>query len=374
MPKWPPVASVHVAHLLHGQTRKFHSEQAMKTTGIIASSAMNGLLASIRLGGLDADTVSARIGLGSNALFAESDFMPLAAFTSALEVASEETNDPIFGLKLGKEFEFQAIGSLAALFLTAPTLKEGLTQFSRHFPALQSNSRSALVVENDVARFSYSIHDNTVRHKTQDADFTESLLNTMLAATIGEDWKPCCIEFEHMPGDNLALYRSQLACPLSFGRRENAIVFPKKFLDRPIGAGGDEHRHLQIACELSDLLYRREKRLDLVAALKAWIAAALCQHASIDIDHAAGDFGMSLRSFQRKLAENGVNYADLRNMVRMEIAKSLLANTRLPISVIAEQLGYSELSAFARSFRHLTGFTPARFRQKSRNYTDVLKE
>jgi AraC-like DNA-binding protein len=339
----------------------------METTGVIASSAMDGMLASISLGGLDMKAVSARVGLGSNALFADGEFMPLAAFTCALELASEEKNDPLLGLKLGKEFEFQALGSLAALFLTAPTLKHGLTQFSRYFPALQSNTRSTLVVENDVARFSYSIRDNTVRHKTQDADFTESVLNTMLTTTIGEDWKPSCIEFEHMPGDNLALYRSHFACPLAFGRRENAIVFPKRFLDRPIGTGGDAQDHLRIACELSDLLYRREKRLDLVTALKAWIAAALCQHASIDIEDAAADFGMSLRSFQRKLAECGVNYAELRNMVRMEIAKSLLANTHLSIPVISDQLGYSELSAFARRFRHFTEFTPARFREATRN-------
>ncbi|MEX2745601.1 helix-turn-helix transcriptional regulator [Rhizobium mongolense] len=149
--------------------------------------------------------------------------------------------------------------------------------------------------------------------------------------------------------------------------RENAIVFPKRFLDRPIGSGGDAQHHLRIASELSDLLCRREKRLDLVTALKAWIAAALCRHTSIDIEDAAGDFGMSLRSFQRKLAECGVNYAELRNLVRMEIAKSLLTNTRLSIPVITDQLGYSELSAFARSFRHLTGFTPARFRDAARN-------
>lgn len=339
----------------------------METTGVIASSAMNGMLASISLGGLDMNAVSAGVGLGSNALFGDSEFTPLAAFTCALEVASEEKGDPLLGLKLGKEFEFQALGSLAALFLTAPTLKHGLIQFSRYFPALQSNTRSALVVENDVARFSYSIRDNTVRHKTQDAEFTESVLNTILATTIGEDWQPLCIEFEHMPGENLALYRSHFACPLAFGRRENAIVFPNKFLDRPIGTGGDAQHHLRVACELSDILGRREKRLDLVTALKAWIAAALCRHASIDVEDAAADFGMSLRSFQRKLADCGVNYAELRNVVRMEIAKSFLANTHLSMSIITDRLGYSELSAFARSFRHLTGFTPARFREATRN-------
>ena len=82
-----------------------------------------------------------------------------------------------------------------------------------------------------------------------------------------------------------------------------------------------------------------------MAALKAWIAA-LCQHGRLDIAEVAVDFGMSLRSFQRKLAEHGVVYADLRNHVRMEIAKSLLANTHLSLPIIAEQIGYSELGAF----------------------------
>jgi AraC-like DNA-binding protein len=80
----------------------------------------------------------------------------------------------------------------------------------------------------------------------------------------------------------------------------------------------------------------------------------------------AGDFGMSIRSFQRKLADHGINYLDIRNRVRSHIAKCMLVETSIPVTSIALQLGYSETSAFSRGFKTQVGETPAEFRKRGK--------
>ncbi|MCH9671272.1 MAG: AraC family transcriptional regulator [Gammaproteobacteria bacterium] len=48
-------------------------------------------------------------------------------------------------------------------------------------------------------------------------------------------------------------------------------------------------------------------------------------------------------------------------MMRMEKARALLANTDLPVQMIAEQVGYSSQSAFSRRFSSYFGEPPSRF-------------
>jgi AraC-like DNA-binding protein len=94
------------------------------------------------------------------------------------------------------------------------------------------------------------------------------------------------------------------------------------------------------------------------------VALSLCRSAVTDIEVVASDFGMSTRSFQRKLAERDVSYFDIRNRVRAHIAKCMLAETSVPITSIALQLGYSETSAFSRGFKIQIGETPVEFRRR----------
>lgn len=337
----------------------------MQASGVIALNVVNGLLATIDAEGFDAAALSARVGLGDTSLFEDSSFRPLATFTSLLEIAAILRDDPVLGFRLGKAFDFRRLGPMGELFLTAPTVGEALYKFTCYFSVLQSNTQCSLDVDNETARLSYLITDSTIRHRVQDANFTEIVFCSMLTALLGEDWRPSSVHFEHSPGAHIARYRPYLPCDLRFGERENAILFPARHLDVPIRYS-DQNAHSHVETAIRELRTTEETRLDFSATIKAWITAALANSGDIEIQAAAGDFGMSLRSFQRKLFETGVNYADLRNRVRIGLARALLASTDLPIPAIAEYLRYSETSAFSRSFKNLAGETPARFRQQAR--------
>jgi len=47
--------------------------------------------------------------------------------------------------------------------------------------------------------------------------------------------------------------------------------------------------------------------------------------------------------------------------LRMEKASALLAHTDLPIRIVAEQVGYQDLSAFSRRFSSYFGQSPKAF-------------
>jgi AraC-like DNA-binding protein len=72
---------------------------------------------------------------------------------------------------------------------------------------------------------------------------------------------------------------------------------------------------------------------------------------------------MPLRTLRRRLAVDGTDYESLVEEVRSTLAAELLTTTRLPVSAIADRLGYSEPSCFVRAFTRWKSMPPGRYRE-----------
>jgi AraC-like DNA-binding protein len=77
-------------------------------------------------------------------------------------------------------------------------------------------------------------------------------------------------------------------------------------------------------------------------------------------------FSISRRTLARRLHAEGCMFRQLTNEVRFEIACRLLAQTAMTLGQVAALLNYSELSAFSRAFRHLSGQPPSAWRSRHR--------
>ena len=75
--------------------------------------------------------------------------------------------------------------------------------------------------------------------------------------------------------------------------------------------------------------------------------------------------GMSIRSIQRRLAEEGTSFSTELDKVRRSMADKLLLQQDSSISDIATRLGYSSHSALTRAIRRWTGTTPSWIKQNS---------
>jgi AraC-like DNA-binding protein len=338
----------------------------MQASGMIVPQATTLLLDALVSKGQEPESVLARIGLTRSSLTESNGNTPLATFTTILEAAARERGDLTFGLKLGRIYNLAGLGSIATVFFTSPTLGWALSKFTSYFSSLQSNTEARLDVSGDLARLTYSISDPTVRLRNQDADFTIALEHKMLADIVGPKRAISRVDFEHDCSQDVGPYRAHFGCTVQPRRSRNAIYFPAAYLEHDL-PGADPQANARAECELRETRSAMRKELDLAIALQAWMTAALARSLDADIEHAAADFGVSLRTFQRRLAENGVNYLDIRNRLRVQIAKRMLTATDISMTAIALQLGYSEASAFSRSFKAQVGETPADYRVREQH-------
>jgi len=73
--------------------------------------------------------------------------------------------------------------------------------------------------------------------------------------------------------------------------------------------------------------------------------------------------GLSLRSFQRELAETGVTFSLLVEQARLELALTMMRDPAIQLTEVALELGYAESANFTRAFRRWTGLAPRLYRQ-----------
>mgnify|MGYP006207581605 CR=1 FL=1 len=72
--------------------------------------------------------------------------------------------------------------------------------------------------------------------------------------------------------------------------------------------------------------------------------------------------GVSPQTLRRHLREEGTSFQALKDELRRDIAIYHLGRADLSLLEIAEQLGFSEPSAFHRAFKKWTGLTPGAYR------------
>lgn len=113
-------------------------------------------------------------------------------------------------------------------------------------------------------------------------------------------------------------------------------------------------------------LRRRLNDLDDDATLAAKVRAALIELLPAGYGSAQGvarHLGISTRTLQRRLGEEGATFQKLLADLREELAHHYLTQSALPLAEIAFLLGYDNANSFHRAFHQWTGRTPLEVRE-----------
>lgn len=88
------------------------------------------------------------------------------------------------------------------------------------------------------------------------------------------------------------------------------------------------------------------------------VIAAMLHGGEPSISRVSRAGGMSVRSMQRRLAEEGTSFSEELDAVRRRLAVQHLRTEEISLADLSERLGYANQSALTRAVRRLTGRTP----------------
>ena len=84
-----------------------------------------------------------------------------------------------------------------------------------------------------------------------------------------------------------------------------------------------------------------------------------------DIAEVAREMGMSERTLQRRITDEGTAFRDLVNEARHALSRRLLSDQTNDMAEVAYMLGYQDTRSFYRAFRSWEGTTPKAWRKSA---------
>lgn len=159
-------------------------------------------------------------------------------------------------------------------------------------------------------------------------------------------------------------------CPIRYGASRNALVLKSADLNRPFPGHNPELLEVltpALAAALGELEAQSSIREQAKVVLKRSLASG-----RPELSDVAHELGMSERTLQRRITEEGSTFRELVAHARQELWRRLLADPASSIDEVAYLLGYQDTSSFYRAFRDGEGVTPNRWREL--NGTDLASE
>jgi AraC-like DNA-binding protein len=306
-----------------------------------------------------ADEVFARVDLAEDQLKDINRPVDLGSYVRMMELAAAETRNDNFGLWFGQQFKPEMLGLIGEIAIASPTLGAALDNLARWFPYHQQATYTSVKRQGGLLSLEYRIIDGGIVERRQDAELTLGILVNLFRHALGKNWAPEEIHFEHPKPEGWREHQQAFSARVHFGQRTNAVIFRNDKLHQ---------RMPQRELRKVDLLRERLVRigggigvLSLLDHVKGEIRSCLPDGVPY-IETIADAVRMQRWTLQRRLADYGLSFSGVVDLVRRELAERQIRQPYLTVLEMSNILGYSELSAFSRAFRRWFGVSPQKFR------------
>jgi len=306
--------------------------------------------------GLDGPSMLRRAGISPEILEKPAHQIPASTVIGLLERSAKVSGCENFGLLLAEARTFASLGPITLLFARLPNVREVMRaaiDFQSHINDIISMSvddvGDTCLIRLDVAAGFWSV---------QMFDQYVAMAYRVLTEATSNGWMPDCVHLVRKAPDDPAPWRRAYAVPIEFDATFNGLSSTAEAMARANpNADATMARHARqllnlVHVESVDTMVDRVRR-SIILLLPSGRAT---------IDQIAAQLGLSPRSLQRRLDDEGEQFAEVLAGVRRELATAYLANSTHPITTVAELLGYASPSSFTRWFAEEFGKSPQAWR------------
>ena len=314
--------------------------------------------------GLDGLRMLRQAGISLEALEDPENRLPAGAVVRLLERSAEDSGCESFGLLMAERRSFASLGPVSLLL--------------ERLPNPLAVIRASIVFQrylNDVVTIALEEHDDTCLIKldlwpaywtVQTIDLLVGLAYQVMTGASGGRWKPACVHVMRKAPDDLTVWRRVFSMPVEFeanftgfsGSSESLLI-PNPLADEEMARNARQLLRLLPLPDRSEPIGDKVRRT----------ISLLLPSGRATVDQVAAHLGLSARSLQRRLDEEGLQFAELLSGVRQELATAYLTSSERPVTSVAALLGYSSPSSFTRWFANEFGVAPQVWRanQRGRN-------
>ncbi|KAF0095389.1 MAG: Transcriptional regulator AraC family [Puniceicoccaceae bacterium 5H] len=268
--------------------------------------------------------------------------------------------DPLVGVKIALNLPREQYHPASIAAQHARTFRDGLQRLAR-YKSLCCAEEMRLIEQGDTC--AVEIHwvgtDLPVPPRFIDAIFAaQTELGRRGTACV---LHPRRVELSREP-EAVEVFERFYGCRVHFRAPQNRLIFNRSDLELPFvtyNAALLEMLEPSLDRAVSD---RRAKSS--VSQQVKWVAQRLLSSCLPQLADVARELGMSARSLQRRIAEEGMSYRQLLTEARRELAHQYLEGGALNLVEVACLLGFEDPNSFYRAFRDWEGMTPREWQRR----------
>ncbi len=328
---------------------------------LIRSSSLHGLKELCQDQGLDYLALLQDAGLDKDTdPFAETliPLPPLIKLTQRLQAINP--SQPL-SLLLARYQGVNDFGALGQLMATASTLGEAWQTSERYKRMFITDFNWPISIESPYAKIEFS-PDNFPSEELQELiEISIVQMFVILRQITGRQWQPREVCFRHDASDNIKAYKDFFKTSVRFNADFDGYWFLASDLDIPLPQASP-HLHatlIQYAQTQTEFIDSDQT----ISLAKLYIKQGL-PIKQYSVTSIAKQLGISERSLQRKLQEQGYRFDQLVIEIRTELSCFYLQHSNLTISQIADMVGFKNTSTFSSSFKKTTGMTPSQWKKQ----------
>ncbi|GGL60487.1 transcriptional regulator [Pseudomonas brenneri] len=323
----------------------------------IASHYARAALGGARRAGYDCSTLLQQLGITPELLAEPRARIAPEQFTRLLQMLWQALDDEYLGFADGPS-KRGTFAMMCHALIHCRTLEKALQRGLLFYSLFPQGPRWRLSREGDMARL--SLDDSQLWDP--DHFLSESLLviwHRLGSWLIGQRIRLEQATFSYPIPVHASEYDLLFPCPLVFSAASSSLVFHSRYLNLPLL---QDERTLKHFLERSpaDLLSRPDEGHSLSSQIRRLLSRDRTPWP--DLEAVAQHLHISPQTLRRHLREESTNFQALKDELRRDIAIFHLGRADLSLQEIAEQLGFSEPSAFHRAFKKWTGVTPGAYR------------
>lgn len=275
--------------------------------------------------------------------------------------------DAVYGAPQSDIAAGEAFRMMCYCIISCSTLGLAL-QRAEEFYATFFEASSQLMVETEVDRvyLGYGRSAAEAAVSLVASAYGLSLWHRFLGWLCGRPLALEVVEFRgSVPGDT-AKYRLLFQCPLRFDCRRDRIGFSAECLDWPVVQNEHTLQEFLSTAPYQLLVMEAAPEGENLAAQVRALLGHDFRKGTLDLESVARALDMSGPTLRRRLRAEGTSFQAIKDEARCEAARLALERPDLPVTAVAALLGFTDASAFHRSFRKWTGLTPGQYRARRR--------
>ena len=277
-----------------------------------------------------------------------------------LDEAAIALKDDCIGFTLARDFDLREIGLLYYVMASSQTLGEALKRIARY----SKITNEALVFGyREGNRLIISLgYSGVPRHSDRhQIEFCMFAVIRICRSLTGQHLVPQHFSIAHHRSGGISDMARFVGTEVQFGTDKDEFTLNVEARDLPlIHSDNYLNDFLLKYCEAA-LADRRGDVSQLRTRVENAISSVL-PHRRVRAGDVARTLGMSQRTLERKLSDEGLNFTELLQQLRRDLAVRYLKERNLHVSKIAWLLGFQEVSSFTHAFKRWTGKTPSQVR------------